>query len=136
MGPSRRNTSNERDVAAAEEAERQAFLTAREQARRGLRPGPAPKRIDDVLSGLLARKGYARVLAASQLEGAWSAAAEALAAHSRPGAVKGGVLDVLVQSSAMVQELTFQKRRLLARLNEAAPQEKIKDLRFRVGKWE
>jgi predicted nucleic acid-binding Zn ribbon protein len=120
-----------------DDAGREAFRSAREQARRGMSASPAPRRIADILSGLMARKGYARVLAASELETVWSAAVgEPLAKHSRPGAVKGGVLDVLVQSSAMVQELTFQKRRLLARLKEELPQQKITELRFRVGTWD
>jgi len=71
---------------------------------------PPPKKIADALSNLMARKGYARVLAVSALDDAWQAAAgERLAGHSRPGVVKRGVLEVVVRSSAVLQELTFAK---------------------------
>ena len=43
-------------------------------------------------------------------------------------------LEVLVANSALVQELTFQKTGLLTKLRQALPQEKIKDLRFKVGR--
>lgn len=96
-------------------------------------PNRGPKKIGDVLSGLLARKGYARVQAASACDEAWKEAAGKLAAHSRPGNVKAGVLEVIVRNSTALQELTFQKKKLLKRLQEKLPEEKIADLRFRVG---
>lgn len=121
------------------EAGKDSFRSGRQAGGQGTerqKTGP-PQRIGDVLAGLLARRGYARVLAASQLEAAWKeAAGEPLAGQSRPGAVRAGVLEVLVRNSAVVQELTFQKRRLLGRLKELAPGEKIKELRFRVGAWD
>ncbi len=92
-----------------------------------------PKKIGDIVAGLLARKGYARVQSASACEDAWKEAAGKLAAHSRPGLVKRGVLEVMVRNSAALQELTFQKKKLLKRLQEKLPDEKITDLRFRVG---
>ncbi len=92
-----------------------------------------PKKIGDVMAGLLARKGYARVQAATACETAWKEAAGKLAAHSRPGNVNRGVLEVVVRNSAALQELTFQKKKLLKRLQEKLPDEKIADIRFRVG---
>lgn len=96
-----------------------------------LRP---PPKIADVLSNLLARKGYAQVQAASTCERAWHEAAGAkLAAHSRAGNIKRGVLEVTVRNSAAMQELTFQKKQLLAKMTVSLPDQKIKDLKFRVG---
>jgi predicted nucleic acid-binding Zn ribbon protein len=96
-----------------------------------------PKKLADVLSGLMARKGYARVLAVSALDAAWQAAVgERLAGHSRPGVVSSGKLDVLVRSSAVLQELTFAKSKILKQLKENCPNENIRDVKFRVGAME
>lgn len=102
-------------------------------SRRQLHPR-APQKIADALSTLLARKGYAQVQTASTCERAWREAAGAkLAAHSRPGNIKRGVLEITVRNSAAVQELTFQKKHLLAKITAALPDQKITDLKFRVG---
>ncbi|MCA9163541.1 MAG: DUF721 domain-containing protein [Pirellulaceae bacterium] len=92
-----------------------------------------PKKAADVVSGLLARRGYARVQSAGASLQAWQAAAGALAKKSRPGNVKRGVLEVIVANSIVLQELTFQKKRIVQRLAELLPDEKIRDVRFRVG---
>jgi predicted nucleic acid-binding Zn ribbon protein len=95
---------------------------------------PPPKKMADVLSGLMARKGYARVLAVSALDDAWQAAAgQRLAGHSRPGVVKRGVLEVVVRSSAVLQELTFAKAKILKQLITSCPDEKLRDVKFKVG---
>lgn len=96
-----------------------------------LRP---PPKIADVLSNLLARKGYAQVQTAATSEQAWRDAAGAkLAAHSRAGNIKRGVLEITVRNSAAMQELTFQKKQLLAKMAVSLPDQKIKGLKFRVG---
>jgi predicted nucleic acid-binding Zn ribbon protein len=87
----------------------------------------------DIVANLLARKGYARVQAATAYEDAWRQAAGKLAAHSRPGLVKRGVLEVMVRNSAALQELTFQKKKLLTALQQQLPEEKLTDVRFRIG---
>ena len=95
---------------------------------------PPPKKIADALSNLMARKGYARVLAASALGDAWqTAAGQRLGNHSRPGNVKRGVLEVVVRSSAVLQELTFAKTKILKHLIEHCPSEQIRDVKFKVG---
>ncbi len=93
-----------------------------------------PKPIAAVLAQLLARRGYARELAADQFAAAWRAAAgEQFASVTRPGLVKRGVLEVTVAHSALVQELGYRKAELVARLVELLPEQKLRDLRYRVG---
>ena len=93
-----------------------------------------PQAIGDVLAQLLARRGFAGVRRAAACEDAWRQAAGELAArYSRAGAVRRGTLEVVVANSTLVQELTFQKPNLLETLGELVPEEKIQDLRFRVG---
>jgi len=94
--------------------------------------GPEP--IANILSELMARRGYARVRSAAAYDTAWRAAAGPLAAaYSRVGALRRGKLDVVVANSTLVQELVFQKLDLLKTLAKLLPDEGIQDLRFRVG---
>lgn len=95
------------------------------------------RKVADVLSDLMARRGYAREQQSVALADAWQhAAGELLARHSRVGLVRQGKLEVTVTHSALVQELTFMKASILAQLRASVPQEKITDLRFRVGPTE
>ena len=93
-----------------------------------------PVPIAEVLSELMSRRGFGRVRAAEAMAGAWrEAAGELLAGYSRVGEMRGGKLEVIVANSTLVQELTFQKRAILRRLGEQLPDQRIHDLRFRVG---
>jgi predicted nucleic acid-binding Zn ribbon protein len=93
-----------------------------------------PKPIGNVLAELLARRGYARVESAGACGEAWQQAAGAQwAKRSRAGRVRRGVLEIWVENSTLVQELSFQKTRLIKKLAELLPDEKIRDLKFRVG---
>jgi predicted nucleic acid-binding Zn ribbon protein len=93
-----------------------------------------PKPIGNILSELLARRGYARVIAAGVSAEAWrQAAGEALAQHSRAGQSRRGVLEVFVANSTLAQELSFEKQAILTRLHTLQPDEAIRDLKIRVG---
>ena len=94
-----------------------------------------PQSIADALSQLMARRGYARIQAATELSSVWEeVVGDTLASQSRPGNVRRGVLEVTVGNSAVVQELTFIKRTILKEFKRLVPEEKIRDLRFRVGR--
>jgi predicted nucleic acid-binding Zn ribbon protein len=92
------------------------------------------RKIGDLLTQLIARRGYAREIGTAAMESAWKEAiGEKMAKFTRPGNVKRGVLEVTVANNLLVQELGFQKNQLLQKLQKLAPQENIKNLRFRVG---
>jgi predicted nucleic acid-binding Zn ribbon protein len=92
------------------------------------------KKMADVLAELLTRRGYARVQATANYADAWrEAAGEMLARYTRAGTVRRGVLEVVVANSTLVQEITFQKQAILARLAGLVPDEPINNLRLRVG---
>ena len=64
----------------------------------------------------------------------WAAAVgPAVAENARPAAVKGRVLTVNVTSSAWMLQLQFLKADLIARLNRSLGEERVTDIRFRVG---
>lgn len=93
-----------------------------------------PRALGELLTELMAKRGFARVQAASQTEAAWREVAGALAEQSRVGASRRGVLEVVVGSSLLAQEIGFQKSALLAALKTRLPDEGIRDLRVRVGR--
>ena len=90
--------------------------------------------IADVLGELAARRGLVGVRRACRCEAAWrEAAGDQAARFSRPGAIRRGRLEVTVANSTWLQELSFRKQQLLTTLAELLPDERIGDLRFRVG---
>ena len=94
----------------------------------------APQSIGNLLAQVLAKRGYARQSASASFDDAWREAAGAtLAKLTRPGNVRRGALEVIVSNSTLLQEMTFQKAELLQRLQALLPDEKIRDLRFRIG---
>jgi len=93
-----------------------------------------PQPIAEALSALLARRGYACVEAAADRDRAWQAVVgQGLAEYCRVGNLRRGVLEVIVCNSAALQELNFQKQQLLDKILVAWPDQKIRDLRFRIG---
>ncbi|MEX0939168.1 MAG: DUF721 domain-containing protein [Pirellulales bacterium] len=104
----------------------------REHARRAAR---SPKGIAGVMAEVLQQRGYARLLGQRDLDDAWrQAAGDAAARESAPGKVRRGVLEVVVAHSTLIQELTFAKGEIVRRLAELVPHERIRDVRFRVGR--
>lgn len=82
----------------------------------------------------MARRGYARIQSGNACAEAWcEAVGEKVAKCTRATQVRRGVLEVLVGNSTMVQEIGFRKPALIKRLVELLPDEKIHDLKLRVG---
>ncbi|HEX6963387.1 MAG TPA: DUF721 domain-containing protein [Lacipirellula sp.] len=109
-------------------------LERRAQSHRRWYYGRQPKPIADVIAQVVQKRGYAQVRAAGQWNEAWrEAAGEAFAAVTEVGQLRRGVLEVTVASSLVMQELTFEKERILDHLQTARPDAGIKQLRFRVG---
>ncbi len=93
-----------------------------------------PKKISDVVAQLITARGYGRIQANEDFSAAWRAAVgDALARYTLPGRVKRGQLEITVANSMIVQELTFQKQQIIAQLQAAVPEAKIRDLKLRVG---
>ncbi|WP_431192268.1 DUF721 domain-containing protein [Rhodopirellula bahusiensis] len=92
-----------------------------------------PRKIGSLISQLMSRRGYASVGAESALTGTIKSAVDASIASSfRVGKLQRGVLMIYAVDSVVMQELTFQKRRILKKLAKEHPQAKIQDLRFKV----
>ncbi|MEN1680292.1 MAG: DUF721 domain-containing protein [Planctomycetota bacterium] len=93
-----------------------------------------PKTLRDVLAQVISKRGYGANQANEQLAEAWAeAAGDLLAARSRAVRVQRGRLEVIVASSTVMQQLSFEKQRIVSALNRLLPEARINDLRARVG---
>jgi predicted nucleic acid-binding Zn ribbon protein len=109
------------------------FLARRQREQRRYH-ARKPKTIGNVLAQLITARGYGRIQADANFAGAWqTAVGPALAKYTLPGRLRRGVLEITVTNSMTVQELTFQKQQVLAKLQSQLPDARIRDLRFRIG---
>src|SRR5436190_14887778 len=93
---------------------------------------PPPRPMRQVLSQLLAKRGYAQVQTAATCDAAWrEAVGQKLATDTRPGNVRRGVLEILVRNPPVSSELGFLKTKIVKMLTKLIPEQQIKDLRFR-----
>ncbi len=101
-------------------------------------PERGPERLGEILSRLFAVRGWGRRQDRLHLEKAWAeAAGPEFATHTRPAALRRGVLEVIVDNAVLLQELAhFHKRRLLEQLRRQLPGTPLNDLRFRAGVME
>lgn len=115
------------------DAEREWEKTTRDVARRQRRL-PMPKDLSRAVSQFVTRWGIAETQSARELEQAWQdVAGPALAARTRVGAVRRGVCEITVENSSLLQQLIFQQRDILQRLQAQKPHFAITQIRFRVG---
>jgi predicted nucleic acid-binding Zn ribbon protein len=97
------------------------------------RHGPRP--LGEILGALFATRGFGRLRSVSELEAAWiTAVGQDIAAKTRVGAVRHGVVNVTVSHPTLLEELSaFRKHELVASLKRNAPSTPVRDIRFRVG---
>lgn len=101
--------------------------------RRRVPVSPA-KKMGDVVGQLLVKRGYGNVQQAQSLQQLWQGVAgDQYAASTRAAQLKRGVLEVTVANSAVMQELTFVQAKLVKALAQAAAEQKIQKIRFKVG---
>lgn len=94
---------------------------------------PSVRRIGMLMSQLMARRGYAQVAINDDLHRTVAAAiGDPLGSCFQVGNLRKGVLQVYASDSVTLQELNFQKRSILKRIQQELPQSKVTDLRFRV----
>lgn len=92
------------------------------------------KPMNSVVARILAETGVGQTQSQQQLRNAWSnAAGKVIASVTATGKLRRGVLEIIVESSAVMQQLTFKKSQLLVSINEQYKDAQIKDIRFKVG---
>ena len=94
-----------------------------------------PEALGEILSRLFAARGWGRRQDRLRLEDIWrEVVGPQGAAHTRVGALRRGVLEIVVDNAVLLQELAhYQKRRLLEQLRARLPKVTLTDLRFRAG---
>jgi predicted nucleic acid-binding Zn ribbon protein len=98
-------------------------------------PGKGPEPLGEILSRLFTSRGWGRRQGRLQLERAWAeVVGPEHASQTQVGALRRGVLEVVVANAVLLQELAhFHKRRLLEQLRRRLPGTPLNDLRFRAG---
>ena len=95
----------------------------------------SPKAVGPVIAQVIAKRGYAATRGSEALAEAWAAAVgEPLAAHTRAAGLRRGVLEVMVANSTMLQEINFDRPRLLKAVQASLPDTKIKSLKLKIGR--
>lgn len=93
-----------------------------------------PKRTGDIIGQMMARQGYSQTKSNEELNEAWEiAVGPTLMKSTKAGRISRGVLEVHVASSAAMNQLSFKKKQLLSAIQQQLPQNKIKDIRFKLG---
>jgi len=121
-------------------AQKLSDLSKRSEKERARFYARRPKRAGDVVAAVIAKHGYAAVKGADQIRDGWAKAAEevlgdaAIAGMTAAGALKRGVLEVIVANHVVMQEINFHRPGLLAAAQAALPDAKITGLRFKVGR--
>jgi predicted nucleic acid-binding Zn ribbon protein len=93
-----------------------------------------PKEIGSVVGQVLGDLGLDAAREAFRIGELWEdAVGPEVAAHCRPVAVRGNVLEAEVDSSVWCQQLQMEREQLLAALRETLGAGAPSDLRFRVG---
>ncbi len=81
----------------------------------------------------MSRRGYAQVAVNDELQAVIVSVVGSEVANSlQVGNLKRGVLQVYASDSVTLQELNFQKRQILKKIQKEMPQSGVTDLRFRI----
>jgi predicted nucleic acid-binding Zn ribbon protein len=93
-----------------------------------------PTPLSVVISELIARKGLARVQGNAQLAGIWKAVAgDRISSRTKVLGLKRGALEVAVDNSALLNELSsFHKPALLQQLHKEYAEHRISEIRFKL----
>lgn len=87
-----------------------------------------------IVARVMNKRSVAGGLAAHKLTQIWQTAIGTIhGPQTQVVAVRRGVLEVIVANSSVHQQLVFQKKQILVKLNKADYATPIKDIRYRVG---
>lgn len=97
----------------------------------------SPRRLGDFVKLFLRKSGLDKAVTRPDFQKAWESALgePRLAPHTRPGAVRSGILKVEVDVPVVMQELNFRRKDIVKRLGELAPDARVKDIRFVIGNF-
>jgi predicted nucleic acid-binding Zn ribbon protein len=93
-----------------------------------------PQRVGSLVSGVLGDLGLGESARALRVAEGWEQAVGAeVARHCRPGILRDGVLEAVVDSSAWCHQLQLRRPQLLEALRESLGEDAPRDLWLRIG---
>lgn len=94
-----------------------------------------PAAVADLLSAILRGTPAEKRLREGEIWLVWeSAVGSRIASHTAPAAFRDGTLTVAVDSAPWMQQLSFMKKELIAKVNEQLGEELVKELYLKAGK--
>ena len=91
-------------------------------------------RIDSVIKSIIGKLDKKKNLTSDEVENIWKEiVGEKASAHTRPASLRKKQLVINIDGSSWLYELTLRKNELLAKLKKRMGEDKIKELRFRIG---
>ena len=91
------------------------------------------RRIGSLVNQLMSRRGYAQAFANEEIHRVIAATVGTpLDSGFAVGKLQAGVLQVYASDSVTLQELNFQKRKILRNIQQDMPGNQVTDLRFRI----
>lgn len=90
--------------------------------------------IGDIVKTVFERLEREKTLTKEDVEEKWrEIAGREGAAHTRPVTLRKGILTVFVDSSGWVQQMNFEKRKVLKQLKRVFGKDKISGIQFKIG---
>lgn len=94
-----------------------------------------PAALDEVLAGLVTRRGWGRRLEGARIHARWEEiAGEQLARHTEPVRLVGGVLVLRADSGAWATQVSYLSPQLAARANAVLGEEQVATVRVVTGR--
>ena len=98
---------------------------------------PRPAAVADLLAEIFQGKPAGKRLKEGKIWLVWEiAVGEQIAARARPAGFRDGVLTVTVDSAPWMQQLSYLKKEIIAKLNKRLGEELVKDIFLRAGSRE
>ena len=90
--------------------------------------------IGDIVKTVFARLESEKTFTREDIEEQWkTVVGTAASKHTRPAALRKGVLTVFVDSSGWMQQMALQKRKTLKQLKRSFGKDRILGIHFRIG---
>ena len=90
--------------------------------------------IGDIVRSVFERIEKEKSFTREDIEERWKEmAGQDAARHTRPASLRKGVLTVFVDSSPWMQQMNYEKRKLLKQLKRAFGKDRISGIHFKIG---
>ncbi|MBI3315747.1 MAG: DUF721 domain-containing protein [Candidatus Omnitrophica bacterium] len=102
-----------------------------------MKPGkPTASPIGDIVKSVVDRLDREASISRESMDALWKTlVGETGFRHSRPSALRQGVLTVRVDNSPWLEELVMRKRKLLKGLQTRLGKDKISQINFKIGEF-